>query len=81
VHARARQPHTGACAILRRVEHRDLANAGPTQRERKHASGLPATDDDDIVIDPVTVGHPILRIGSDQSDGFAGSAVGIGASA
>ncbi|WP_247491956.1 hypothetical protein [Bradyrhizobium sp. 17] len=44
----------------------------------KRASGLPAADDGDVVIDPLTVRDPVLRIGSNQAQGLARRSVDIG---
>lgn len=78
VHARAAQPGAGRSSVAGGIDQGDLADAGTTQRKGERASGLPAADDGDVVIDPLTVRDPVLRIGSNQAQGLARRSVDIG---
>src|ERR1700747_2565566 len=78
MHAGGGQPDTRSRLVLGGIDDRHPANPSPAQREGKSAAALPAADDHDIVVDTLSLGHPILRVRPDQSQSIAGFLIGIG---
>ena len=66
IHPRGVQPDSCARFVLRRIDHRYLADAGATQRKGERTPCLAAADDRHVVVDAGSVRDPVLRIGPDE---------------
>lgn len=77
LHPRPREPDAGALSIRRRIDDQHLADAGAAQGKPEGRACPPTADDQDVMVEPVAIRHPVLRIGSQKAQCFARGKIGI----